>query len=99
MSDTPPAIERRYRDLLLRRSGAERLAMACSMHAAATALVRASILETDPGISPAGLRRALFLRFYGDDFEAGPRAAILRALGDPPGSETRAGPGGPPGAR
>jgi hypothetical protein len=81
MSDTPDEIERRYRDLLLRRSGEERLRMGCSMHATARALVRASILEADPLISPAGLRQALFLRFYGGDFDASARHAILRDLG------------------
>lgn len=83
MRDTPPEIERRYRDLLLQRSGEERLEMGCSMHATAKALVRASILETDPRVSPGGLRRALFLRFYGGDFDADTRETILRALGAP----------------
>lgn len=81
MTDTPPELARRYRTLLLARSGEERLKMGCSMHAAAKALARASILERDPLISPAGLRQALFLRFYGDDFDAGSRQRILGALG------------------
>jgi hypothetical protein len=85
MSDTPDEIERRYRDLLLRRSGEERLRMGCSMHATAKALVQASILEEDPLISPGGMRRALFLRFYGGDFDADTREAILHALGVPDG--------------
>ncbi len=81
MSDTSPEVARRYRELLLRRSGEERLKMGCSMHAAAKALVRASILERDPLVSSAALRQALFLRFYGDDFDADARAKILHALG------------------
>jgi hypothetical protein len=32
--------------------------------------VRASVLAHDPHASPAALRRALFLRFYGHEFEA-----------------------------
>ena len=80
MNDTPPEVERRYRELLLHRSGADRLRMGCSMHATAQALVRASVLEKDPLASPATLRRALFLRFYGHEFDAQAREKILLAL-------------------
>jgi hypothetical protein len=80
MSDTPPEIERQYRLMLLQRSGEERLKMGCSMHATAKALVRASILNKTPSISPAELRKALFLRFYMNDFDSATREKILRAL-------------------
>jgi len=73
-------MEQRYRVMLLQRSGVERLKMGCSMHATAQALVRASILEKDPQASPEALRRALFLRFYGQDFDPQSRERILRAL-------------------
>lgn len=80
MNDTPPAIERRYRSLLLARSGEERLKMGCSMHAAAQALVRASVLAQNPGASTAAIRRALFLRFYGQDFGPVERNKILEEI-------------------
>ena len=80
MNDTPPEIERKYLDMLMERSGEERLKMGCSMHATARALVRASVLEKDPLASPAALRRALFLRFYGHEFDAETREKILLAL-------------------
>jgi hypothetical protein len=80
MNDTPPEIERKYLDMLMERSGEERLKMGCSMHATARALVRASVLEKDPLASPAALRRALFLRFYGHEFDADAREKILLAL-------------------
>ena len=82
MRDTSPEVERKFRDLVLQRSGEERLKMGCSMHATARALVRASVLEKDPHASPATLRQALFLRFYGSDFDAQTRDKILLALGD-----------------
>ncbi|MGH7165634.1 MAG: hypothetical protein ACREIS_08940 [Nitrospiraceae bacterium] len=82
MNDTAPAIAQRYRTLLLARSGEERLKMGCSMHAAAQALVLASVRERHPEASPATVRRELFLRFYGQDFNSAARAKILRALGD-----------------
>jgi len=72
--------------MLLGRSPAERLKMGCSMGATARVLVRASVLAQDPHASPATLRRALFLRFYGHEFHAVERERILARLGQ---GETR----------
>lgn len=80
MKDTSNAMERKYRNMLLKRSGEERLKMGCSMHATAQALVRASALQADPSASPASLKKVLFLRFYGQDFDTATRKRILRAL-------------------
>ena len=80
MNDTAPEIEQRFLAMLLQRSGEERLKMGCSMHATAQALVKASVLQKDPQASPATLRRALFLRFYGHEFAAGTREKILLAV-------------------
>ena len=80
MNDTPPEIERKYLEMLMERSGEERLKMGCSMHATARALVKASVLEEDPLASPAALRQALFLRFYGHEFDSETREKILLAL-------------------
>ncbi|HXK28104.1 MAG TPA: hypothetical protein VJ646_07620 [Candidatus Binatia bacterium] len=80
MKDTSDAMEQKYRDMLLKRSGEERLKMGCSIHAMARALVRASALQADPSASPATLRKILFLRFYGRDFDSARRKRILRAL-------------------
>jgi hypothetical protein len=76
VKDTPPAMERRFRKMLLKRSGEERLKMGCSMHATARALVRASVSKNDP----VALKQALFLRFYGNDFGPRARRRIIRAL-------------------
>ena len=81
MTDTPPEVMQRYRAMLLARSPEERLKMGCSMSATARALVRASVLAQDPHASPAALRRALFLRFYGHEFDAVERERILTWLG------------------
>ena len=80
MKDTSDVLETKYRDMLLKRSGAERLKMGCSMHATAQALVRAAALEADPSASPSSLKKILFLRFYGQDFDTAMRKRILRAL-------------------
>jgi len=81
MTDTRPEVARRYRELLLSRSGEERLRMGGSMHATARALVRASVLARNPLASASDLRRALFLRFYGHEFDAGTRDRIATWLG------------------
>ena len=80
MKDTSAKMEKRFRDLLLKRSGEERLKMGCSMHATAKALVRASLLEAKPKASPLTLRKELFLRFYGHEFPPAQRKKILAAL-------------------
>ena len=69
-------MEREFRKMILARSGEERLKMGCSMHATARALVKASISEKDP----IAVNRALFLRFYGDEFDPKRRKRILLAL-------------------
>ena len=80
MKDTSAAMERKYRDRLLKRSGEERLKMGCSMHAMARALVCASALVAEPSAPRSSLRKILFLRFYGQDFDSATRRKILRAL-------------------
>ena len=80
MRDASVEIEQAFQVMLMERSGEERLKMGCSMHATAQALVRASVLEKDPLATPSALRRALFLRFYGHEFDAQTREKILLAL-------------------
>jgi len=80
VKDTPAKIEAKFRKMLLECSGVERIKMGCSMHAAAQALVRASLLQKHAPTSPATLRKSLFLRFYGQDFTASRRKRILLAL-------------------
>ncbi|MCZ6546520.1 MAG: hypothetical protein O6837_00155 [Deltaproteobacteria bacterium] len=76
MKDTSAGMERKFREIVLERSGEERLKMGCSMHSAARALVKASISEKDP----IAVNRALFLRFYGGEFEPKERKKILLAV-------------------
>ncbi len=70
MKDTSPRIERKFCEIVLERSGEERLKMGCSMHSVARALVKASISEKDP----IAVNRALFLPFYGAEFK--PKGAL-----------------------
>jgi len=76
VKDTPSEVEEIFCRMLMERSGEERVKMGCSMHATARALVIASIPEENPD----AVSQALFLRFYGHEFEPKQRQRILRAL-------------------
>jgi len=80
VKDTPPVIERKFRQRLMKRSGEERLKMGCSMYATAQALAKASLLQQHPGARPAEINRLLFLHFYGTDFGPEERKRIASAL-------------------
>ena len=83
MNDTSPEMEARYRAMLLARSPEERVRMADSMFSSARRLVVASILAADPSASTAAIRRGLFLRFYGHEFDEPTREHILDRLAAP----------------
>ena len=80
MRDTPTEMDARYRTMLMLRSGEERLAMGCAMRETARALVEASILKQNPEATPEAIRKGLFLRFYGHEFDADSRDKILAAI-------------------
>ena len=80
MKDTPPEMDARYQDLLMQRSGEERLMMGCAMRETARALVEASIREQYPQATLETIRKGLFLRFYGHEFDADSRTKILAAI-------------------
>jgi hypothetical protein len=50
------------------------------MRETARALVEASILEQDPQSAPETVRKGLFLRFYGHEFDTDSREKILAAI-------------------
>ena len=80
MKDTAPEMDGRYRAMLMQRSGEERLMMGCAMRETARALVEASIREQDPQATPEAVRKGLFLRFYGHEFDADSRTKIFAAI-------------------
>ena len=80
MTDTPEEIEVRYRQMILARSGEDRVKMGCSMHATAQALVRASGEAKGKTLTPQELRRLLFIRFYEHEFEPKTCQKILTNL-------------------
>lgn len=73
-------MEERYRALLMQRTGEERLKMGCAMRDTARAFVEASLREKNPEATVAAIRQGLFLRLYGQEFDALTRAKILAAI-------------------
>lgn len=80
MNDTPYDVDERYRAMLMQRTGEERLIMGCAMHDTARAFVEASLREQDPQATAASIRKGLFLRFYGHEFDKPMRDKILAAI-------------------
>jgi len=80
MRDTPPEIDERYRALLMQRTGEERLIMGCAMRDTARAIVEASIKGQDPQATIEAIRKGVFLRFYGHEFDGETRDKILAAI-------------------
>jgi hypothetical protein len=80
MNDTPPDVEERYRAMLMQRTGAERLIMGCAMRDTARAFAEASLREQNPEATVMDIRKGLFLRFYGHEFDAPARDKILAAI-------------------
>ena len=77
MTDTPPDVERTYREMIMNRTPSERVAMASRMFDAAKAVAVAGIRAEHGDLSDAELQKQVFLRLFGKDFSASQRRAIL----------------------
>jgi hypothetical protein len=69
MNDTPLHIMDRMRGMMRARSPLERMRMGASMFGTSHLLVAAGIRRDHPDYNEARLRREIFLRFYGDNFD------------------------------
>ena len=77
MNDTSSSIETRFLEMMMKKSGRERLKMGFSMFDMARGQVIASIQRKNPNIDIKDLKRELFLRFYGQDFSSEEQEKIL----------------------
>lgn len=68
MNDTSPEVEKRFREMMMARSSAERMQMAFSMFATARELISASLPAY---MSSEERQRRLFERMYADELRAG----------------------------
>lgn len=77
MNDTSDLIKEKLEANYASISGEEKLLMALSMFETARALVIASLPKD---ISESELRKELFLRFYGNDFDEDEKIKIIQRL-------------------
>jgi hypothetical protein len=80
MRDTPQDITQKMCEMIQAKSPAERCKMGCSMYETSRYLIIRAILRDNPHISKEALRQALFLKFYGNDFDLKTRKKILQHL-------------------
>jgi len=80
MFDTHPDVAIRYRDLMMSKSGQQRLLMGCSMYDTAKQIVRSAIYNSRPNITDKDMKKEIFLRFYGHEFSRADREKFLSAL-------------------
>ena len=80
MNDTNPDVAIRFRNLMMSKSGQERLLMGCSMYDTAKQIVLSAIHNRQPEITDAEIKREIFLRFYGPEFSQAERDKFFSAL-------------------
>lgn len=80
MRDTGATVQKRWRELMLSKSGAERLAMGCDMFDDAKRIVLAGLRAQNPGKTDAEIKPLLFLRLYGQGFSLKKKDQIQAAL-------------------
>lgn len=77
MDDTHPSIKDEFHRRLMAHSGETRMVMGSRMFDACREMVLASVPNS---LSDSEIREALFLRFYGDEFDEKHRIRILEYL-------------------
>ncbi len=80
MNDTNPEIESRFIEIMMRKSGQERLKMGFEMFNMARKQVLASLKMGKSGDSDKDIKREIFLRFYEGDFPPEEQAKILAKI-------------------
>jgi hypothetical protein len=80
MNDTHPKISEKFEEMLVAKTTQERLVMGCSMFEMSKRLVVSSILQQNPHSSPSFLRREVFLRIYGHEFDSKTVGKIVQHL-------------------
>ncbi len=80
MKDTSPEMETCFLEMIMEKSGQERMKMGFSMFELARKQVIASILNENPKADTKEIRAKMFLRFYGQDFSPKEQERILAQI-------------------
>ncbi len=83
MNDTSAVMESRFQEMMMKKSGQERLKMGFSMFNTARRQVVASIKMDNPNADIKEIRRKIFLRFYGQEFSPEEQEKILKRILEP----------------
>ncbi len=80
MKDTNPAIEEMYFDMMMAKSGEERLRMGLGMYEIARKIAITSIRKDNPKVSEREIKISLLNRFYGNDLSAETRQKFVERM-------------------
>ncbi len=80
MNDTSPEMHKKMHELIRQKTPEERAKMGWSMYLTSRYIITQVILQKKPDITPAELRKELFLAFYKNDFSPAEREKILHYL-------------------
>ena len=80
MQDTSPEILLIQHDIWMKKTPEERFRLGIEMIEEGRKLVECSIKNENPGITPTELKRAVFKRFYENDFSVEELNTILQHL-------------------
>jgi len=80
MKDTSDKIWSQYHEMIMQKTGEERLLMGCSMFDTAKEIVRSSLLSKSPNFDSKDLRQHIFLRFYGHEYNERQLNKIMMSL-------------------
>ena len=80
MKDTSPRVESRFIEMLMKKSGQERMMLGFSMFDMARRQVIASIKMDNPDADVKEIRKGIFLRFYGHEFSLEEQRKILERI-------------------
>ncbi len=80
MRDTTPEMTQKMCEMIRNKSPTERLKMGESMYETSKYLIIRAILEENPQISKADLRKEIFLKFYGNDYDPIQQEKIIKHL-------------------
>lgn len=80
MKDTSPQVESRFIEMLMKKSGQERMKLGFSMFDMARRQVIASIKMDKPDADIREIRKWIFLRYYGHEFSPEEQRKILERI-------------------
>ena len=80
MNDTPFNIELKTAQMIAKKTPFERLKMAGSLFESGKIIMKAGLLDRNPGINQAQLRTQMFLILYSEDFTKPQIEKILKHL-------------------